>query len=456
MLRRLLLTTFALLVLGLGSSRTALAHNSLASSMPADGETVTAPPADTVLTFDKDVPLDTLTVTLTDPGGVRTQLQGSRHGSSASEVLTPLPALVDGTYSLRWRLVGADGHAITGRVQFTVAVPAAMPAPGIESPSPGTMPPDTAGSAADPTWSTPGWVAWLLRYAAYVAMMAIVGVAVTEALVWRRAASARFLRLIARALWVVVLTASVQLVLLAADIAGTAPWSAWGSLGAAAEHPAGVALVTRVVLAVVAWILFVHARPAVPDIHRDVTILLSLGLLATWSFAGHARSMRWPWIGVPVDVAHHGAAAAWVGGLAIVATATFRARPAGDVAQLLRRFSVLAARAVAVIVATGVVQSIRLVGAPSDLLATTHGRLLLGKLVLLGAMLWFADRNRRLVRDRLEHGAVPGHDATLVRDAVRRELLIGLAIVGVTASLVVSPPAAADETSSRQPSVAAV
>ena len=47
------------------------------------------------------------------------------------------------------------------------------------------------------------------------------------------------------------------------------------------------------------------------------SLLLSIGLLATWSFAGHSRSMRWPALGVPVDIVHHGAAAAWLGGLTI-------------------------------------------------------------------------------------------------------------------------------------------
>ena len=37
-----------------------------------------------------------------------------------TEVVTPLPALQPGPVSVRWRLVGADGHPITGRVDFTV------------------------------------------------------------------------------------------------------------------------------------------------------------------------------------------------------------------------------------------------------------------------------------------------------------------------------------------------
>ena len=105
----------------------------------------------------------------------------------------------------------------------------------------------------------------------------------------------------------------------------------------------------------------------------------------------------------------------------------------------------VAAWSVGLIVATGVVQAVRLGGGPGDILATTHGKLLLAKVALLGAMLWLADRNRRLVQQRFQPGLVTAHDVTLLRETMRRELLVGVVILGVTASLVVSPPAASTE-----------
>ena len=140
MVRRLVV--LALIVVGVlfGTASTAAAHNSLESSVPADGTTVTASPGTMQLRFVKDVPLETLTVTLTDPSGVRTKLVGSANGTSAKDVVTPLPLLADGAYTIRWRLVGDDGHAITGRIEFAVAAGVAPTtvAPGDVAGSPAT------------------------------------------------------------------------------------------------------------------------------------------------------------------------------------------------------------------------------------------------------------------------------------------------------------------------------
>ncbi len=441
MIRRLLLTTLALLALITGVAGTAFAHNSLDASTPADGATVDLAPADVLLVFAKDVPLDTLTVTHTDPTGVRTELPGSRHGASAREVLTPLPALAAGEHSVRWRLVGDDGHAVTGRVQFTVTTGAVTTTvPTAVAPTTTTIATEVSDAGADDegTGGTPDWIRWLLRYASYLALMLVAGVLAVEAFVWRRPMAARYRALVTQALAAIALLALLQLAVLAGDITGNAAWSSLGSLGTAAEHPVGVALMIRIVLAFAAWLLVAYQRPTNDDIAAGVVALLSLGMLATWSFTGHARTMRWPWLGVPLDMAHHAAAAAWIGGLLALAVYALPTRQLDDSIDLAHRFSRLAARAVAVIVATGVLQTVRLDG--TALLTTTHGRLVLAKVVLLGVMLWMADRNRRLVLARFQPDVVGATDVTLLRRMMWRELAVGVVVLGVTASLVVQPP----------------
>jgi len=441
MLRRLLLTTLALLALGTAAASTAFAHNSLDTSTPADGASVEQAPTEVVFVFAKDVPLDTLTVTHTDPAGVRTELVGSRHGATTNEVVTPLPALAAGEHSVRWRLVGADGHAVTGRVQFTVAAAATtLPAVGVSTtvaPAPVTEV-DTDGGSADDTGGTPGWIRWLLRYAGYLALMVIAGALTAETFVWRRPMAPRYRALLGPALAVVAATAFLQLAVLAGDVTGEAAWSSLGELGTAAEIPAGMALVIRIVLAFVTWLLVARERPAADDLYAAVVVLLSLGMLGTWAFAGHARTMRWPWVGVPLDVAHHGAAAAWVGGLAVLGGLALPGRHLDDAVTVARRFSRVAAWSVGIIVATGVLQTLRLDSA--TLFSTTHGRLVVAKVVLLGVMLWMADRNRRLVLARFQPGVVAEGDVVVLRTMMLRELAVGLVVLGVTASLVVATP----------------
>jgi Putative peptidoglycan binding domain/Copper resistance protein D len=112
---------------------------------------------------------------------------------------------------------------------------------------------------------------------------------------------------------------------------------------------------------------------------------------------------------------------------------------------------------VALIVATGVIQSFRLVGSPFNILAVAHGRLLLLKIVVLGAMLKIADINRKRVasRFRVADRSTP-KAADMLRRAMGTELAVGLVVIGVTAALVVSPPATARSESAPPPTTTAI
>ena len=96
------------------------------------------------------------------------------------------------------------------------------------------------------------------------------------------------------------------------------------------------------------------------------------------------------------------------------------------------------------LVVTGLVQSFRLVGSPMDLFDADHGRYLFAKVVVLAVMLGVANINRRRVDHRLDDTANVGQHLGALRSAVLVEFAIGLAIIGLTAAMVVSPPATSD------------
>ena len=456
-MRRLLLFLCALVGLLLIDPARVLAHNSLVASTPNDGENVEVPPTEVVWTFAKAVPLETLTVTLIDSAGVRAALPGSTHGPAGeTQVVTPLPALTPGPVTVRWRLVGADGHPVTDRVTFTiVGVPSTSTVPTSTAPTvdvgtefpPETTPPTTAPAslAVDESGSTttPSIVRWLLRGMSYLAIMVAAGVVLTHTLILRRRDWSETRKWLEPALALIGITAALQLLTVASDIGGRPLWKAWPDVSAAVEMTdAGAAFMVRAALAAVAWLLLVHQPPNTARLRDDLLIITSLGLLATWSFAGHSNSMRWRGLGVPVDVIHHGAAAAWLGGLTILGLVVLPGLATPEVGPTMRRFSRMATIAVTLIVITGLLQAVRLVGAPGRVLDAEHGKLLVAKLGVLAVMLALAEVNRRRVGATLRSaGASARVDSAALRRGMLLELAIGLLIIGITAAMVVSPPA---------------
>lgn len=444
---------FAIVAIAVGlPAGTASAHNTLLGSDPADGASLATAPTQITWQFDLAVPLETMTVTLIDATGARSELAGSVHGPAGdTEVVTPLPVLDAGPVSLRWRLVGPDGHPITGRVDFTItgAPSTAEPsttAPATAADSPTTTvltpSPESIAEADTGVFSTPSGLRWLLRYGSYLAILAAVGILLTSAWVWSDAGTHPVLRrILSTSLIATAVLAFAQALVVASDVSGKAPWASLGSIDAATTTDAGMAFMIRIALALSMWIVLFQYRLANSDVYWTAVSLPGIGLLATWAFAGHSRSMRWPAVGVATDVAHHAAAAGWIAGLAIVGWVAIPTTTPDVLVPVVRRFSQVAATCVAVLVITGVVQSIRLVGSPGALFDADHGRYLAVKVAILVAMLGIANANRRRVDARLHEPSDLRNHLGALRRAVVAEFAIGLVIIGVTAAMVVSPPA---------------
>jgi copper transport protein len=457
----------ALATLQVGAG-TASAHNTLLSSSPADGAQLAESPSQISLLFDLPAPLDTASAELIDATGVRTDLTGLVHGPAGeTQIVAPLPPELNGAVTVRWRLVGPDGHPITGRVAFTVNAPTTnlTPATSIATATePATTPttsqtPNPAGrstdDATDDAQGAPGLLRWLLRFGSYAAIAAVIGITLTDRLIWPGAASRPTLRrLLSRSLAAVAALAFLQLLVLAGDIEGGSPWQAFDALDTATLTDAGFAFAIRILLAGPAWLLLCRMHIVHDDVRWTALGLAGIALMGTWAWAGHARSQRAAWLGVPVDIAHHTAAALWIAALAIVGTTAITALSADDAKPVMRRMSSVAAAAVAVIVATGIVQTIRLAGNPTNLFDAAHGRYLIAKIVLVCVMLGLANHHRtRLATIFDDHHQQPQLTEQLRRTIVT-EFALGIAVIGVTAAMVVSSPQATTDTNANPASPA--
>jgi copper transport protein len=113
----------------------------------------------------------------------------------------------------------------------------------------------------------------------------------------------------------------------------------------------------------------------------------------------------------------------WVGGLAALTFVVLRSASTADLAALLPRWSWVAAGSVGVLVVTGVIRSLREVGALEALTGTSYGWLLLAKLAVVLVVLALGNYGRLWVRRHTGAGMVPtGMLPARVRPAFARWL----------------------------------
>lgn len=128
---------------------------------------------------------------------------------------------------------------------------------------------------------------------------------------------------------------------------------------------------------------------------------------------------------------------AWLGGLLPLSMALCRARAGGDRADLrarLESFSRLGTVAVALILASGVVSAGLRIEAAADLLVTTWGQVLMGKIALFALLLAIAAANRWIFLRQLRQAGGTGAIQALSR-SVLLEQLIGVGVVALAATL---------------------
>ena len=186
-----LMLTMCLAAMGALWAPSAQAHSELVSITPPDGATLEAAPTEIVLTFSANVIGDFTQIEVHDTAGAVTVPAAV---STDNTVTQPLPAaLVNGTYTVVYKIVSADSHPISGQSTFTINAPAPVtssPTASTEavpsSPAPSEAGPDPTMSAlittASPGTDTTAGKGSPWRW---IALFAVAGLALTALLVRR-------------------------------------------------------------------------------------------------------------------------------------------------------------------------------------------------------------------------------------------------------------------------------
>ena len=119
------------------------AHDQVALTVPADGENVDLGPAEIAITFTDDI-LEVGAIVMVVDTEEKNWAEGDMRLDGPQATQPVAADLPDGAYDVRWRVVSADGHPVSGAFAFTVGAAAQ---PRSQSTAGATAAPDPSGDA---------------------------------------------------------------------------------------------------------------------------------------------------------------------------------------------------------------------------------------------------------------------------------------------------------------------
>ncbi len=461
--RRLLALVGLLAGLGVLGASPAAAHAVLESTSPFDGESLDQAPGEVLLVFNEPVGAPQGAVRVFDSTGERVDAGDADNGERPPTLRVGLPAgLADDTYVVTWRAISADSHPVKGAFLFTVGAGDGADADALLA--------QVFSGDGDRPYAVAAAAARWVHYAA--SLLAAGGMVFLVRVHDPRAAERGLLERIVGRAAAVALAATVAGVFLQAALVtglGVAAFARPEALAATMTSSFGLASVVAVLgLAVI--LVGLRRRPG-----RLATVGLAGAAVLVGSFllTGHTMTSEPRWLVMAADAAHTAAAAAWFGGLVLLAVALRRRRLVDDplgAAGMVARFSALATVALVAVSVAGVTLAWVEVRALRALFSTTYGWTLVAKVVLFAAVLALGAYNhRRLVPAIARAGGmnlaragrhrlpVPAGGSTaaarpvtedsvrawrLLRRTVRLEVAGLLAVIAATAVLVNLQPAA--------------
>jgi copper transport protein len=391
-----------------------------ASDPPADAILDQAPKQVTITFTERPDPALSIIRVLDAQGKDQAQGKAAPVPGQPLQLRVTVKPQAKGVYTVTWRVVSkVDGHVTAGSFSFGVGV----------SPAGHVLPP---GSAAPPSTPSPTPLAAAGRWGLYAGLALLVGAGAVSLLVFQGKVPRP--RLVAAA-WALGVAGLAAMVVAERATVGV-------SFGQLLRSATGRELVWQAIGLGIAGLAVL--RLAVRRSTRAMVAVTTAaaGTMLLHARAGHAAaSGHLAWLDVLVQWLHLLSVGVWVGGLVWLLVWT-RNRDGVDLGVAVKRFSILAGIALAVVAATGLQRAISEVGGPTAwgrLFHTSFGVTLLIKVALFAGLVSLGARNRYVNVPRVSRD--PGGMPSL-RRAVGAEVLIAAGILGVTGVLTQLPPPA--------------
>lgn len=430
---------------------TAFAENSLVSSDPADGSTLSASPESISFTFSEPLgEVNTITLTCTDLYTVGPREVSADRLTMTAEVIDPLPK---GACVASFVVSDEEGSPNgQGNITFTIendpatvettAAPEETTGDSVPTGEVSTTSATTTGDVADLSDVDSGQgPLWLGRLLSVFGIAVLLGSLVLIAAAWPEGVEYLVTIRFIRAIWIVALIGTLLYVAAAtAAVTGSGLGSGFNPANWVDLFDAGlpgIAAVARFVLVVAcAWVAFRPDRVIDP-----VTQMAALGIpaLAVATVGFSRTNMDLAIVGVPLSIVHALAMSVWLGGVVLLARVVLAGPGEEDLVHAVRGFARLSNLAIGATIVTGIVQMILLDG--GDLFGTSHGRVLLLKTVAVAGMIFVAVSARQFVNQRLARAnemTVPMADR--LRRAFGVEAAAGVFVLAMSAWLLTLTP----------------
>jgi methionine-rich copper-binding protein CopC/putative copper export protein len=367
----------------------AWAHPLLISATPQPGLVAERSPKAIVLALTEPAVARGSRIRLSGPGGAAVPVTGVRGGGGRRTLaVRPRGPLRSAVYTVRWSVLGDDGHIVSGGFRFGVAGPGGAAPRGAEQLS------GAAGGRGGETAAADGAVRILSRWLGILAASILFGGFVLLGLLRRRGGAregaADVLSRVAPVAWLFVAVAAAE------GIVAGARSGAGGSLdlGLLTASATGISeLVRGAVVVALALVLAITRRR--PSLRERIHAGGGAAVLLTYALSGHALSFPSVWALLDQGV-HVLAAGLWLGGVLTLVLVTLR----GGVrlADGARAFAPAAGAALGVAIVTGVLAAVREVDHWYFLRWSDYGRVVLVKAALAGlvavaaTLLWWRSR----------------------------------------------------------------